>query len=46
MNTYESMSKEELLQLKEELEQMKKMDAYIAIRASKNVANSVNIPRG
>ena len=29
---------------KEELEQMKKMDAYIAIRASKNVSNSVNIP--
>ena len=29
---------------KEELEQMKQMDAYIAIRASKNVANSVNIP--
>ena len=28
----------------EELEQMKKMDAYIGIRASKNTSNSVNIP--
>ncbi len=27
----------------EELEQMKKMDAYIAVRASENITNSVNI---
>lgn len=38
-------NKEMLKIMKEhDLEQMKKMDAYIAVRASKNISNLVNVP--
>ncbi len=45
-NTIIKGANKEMLQMmkNQDLEQMKKMDAYIAIRASKNISNLVNVP--